>query len=151
MTRPVWVKIAMYKDEVVPMHFHDPYEYWQFPWEKHREDYHSSLKLPNWIWPEQTMSHKSPYEPTEEEIAWYNDCLRKKTPPPMTPEAAYNFMKIVGKLPEIKEINDNLKRISNPRGKWIPLRSFFEDASTYKDVMPLTALLAVQHVRTNHL
>jgi hypothetical protein len=145
-----YVKIALYKNEAIPMHYHWPYEYWQFPWEKHRSNpgLHDNITNESWIFPDNTPNGRINYSPTDEEVEWYRACLIRKTPGPLTPEQAYNMMKIMGKLEAVKDASDILYRVAKHRNAYyggissLLLRNDIQTASTI--------ILAVQHVRSKH-
>src|SRR4051812_4879361 len=79
----VYAKVGLYRGILTPMHWHEPYEYWQWPWEQHRKrgGDHALHDVANPVWVHSSCTDPRkqfiPYLPTPSEAAWYAACLAK--------------------------------------------------------------------------
>lgn len=149
---PTYAKILWYpKWGTYPVHYHQPKQYWQWPWENHRNDPGSHSKYaadsPVWVTPDSTRDKLFRYEPTEMEVEWYKACMSKKwAAPPISPEVAYNSLKLLGKMDVISEMKI-WKGYSNKAKDYYSVSKIIARHNT--DV--LTAMLGLQHAITNNL
>ena len=79
----VYAKIGVYCGLVAPMHWHAPYTYWQWPWERHTKAGadHDLHDVSNPIWVDAKTSDPTKtgvklYKPTAAEVKRYNAALK---------------------------------------------------------------------------
>ena len=79
----VYAKIGVYCGLVAPMHWHAPYNYWQWPWERHSKPGSDhglhDVEHPTWVdakTSDPTKAGVKLYTPTAEEKARYAAALK---------------------------------------------------------------------------
>jgi hypothetical protein len=79
-----YAKIGVYCGITAPMHWHEPYNYWQWPWERHlthlkpgSDHRFHNVENPIWVHPDVTVPTPitPPYAPTADEKRQYREAL----------------------------------------------------------------------------